>query len=126
MRANFGGRIAASLLSIACAVVFAQGTTPNSSQPDQSPKTSGMGPHHKPGAHHNDHGCCGPSDTTGWSMMDKKERSEHREKMRTMATYEDCKSYADAHHSKMLARAAEKTRNAPPTPRRDACAWLKK
>jgi hypothetical protein len=125
MRANVSGHIVASLLALASAIAFAQTTTPTSPS-DQSPKAPDAGMHHKSGKHHNNHQCCSARDTSGWSMMDKNERGEHRQKMRSMKSYDECKAYADEHHQKMMDRAKEKGRTMPTTPHRDACAWLKK
>ena len=63
--------------------------------------------------------------TPGWSMMTRAERNEHRERMRSMKTYEECKTYIDQHHEQMAARAKEKGGKPLPQPRRDACARLK-
>jgi hypothetical protein len=125
MRTNITVRFAALLLALAGAVAFAQTTAPTSPS-DQSQTAPNMGMHHKSGKHHNDHQCCGSRDTSGWSMMDKKERGEHRQKMRAMKSYDECRAYADEHHQKMMDRAKEKGRTPLATPRRDACAWLKK
>jgi hypothetical protein len=126
MRINLCSQIAASLLTIASAVASAQGTTPNAQSPDSNQKAPGMGMHHNSGKHPGDRHCCGPKKTSGWSMMDKKERSEHREKMRSMKSYDECKAYVDDHHAKMMDRAKEKGRTLPSTSSQDACAWLKK
>ena len=64
--------------------------------------------------------------TPGWSMMTPQERSEHRERMRAMKTYEECKAYQEEHHNRMAARAKERGQTAPAQPRRDACMGLKK
>jgi hypothetical protein len=64
--------------------------------------------------------------TPGWSMMSKAEREEHRQRMREMKTYEECRAYLDQHREKMAARATEQARKALGQPRRDACAALKK
>ncbi len=117
MKVNFSVHVATSLLAMVSAVSFAQSATPNTQPPNQN--AQGMG------KHHNDR-CCGPNNTSGWSMMDKKERTEHREKLLAMKSYDECKAYADDHHTKMMDRAKEKGRMVPTTPRRDACAWLKK
>lgn len=67
------------------------------------------------------------SDTTpGWAMMSEQERNEHRERMRSMKTYEECKTYQDQHHEQMAARAKERGGKALAQPRRDACSGLKK
>jgi hypothetical protein len=70
--------------------------------------------------------CCGPNDTMGWSMMTRQERTEHRDKIRSMKTYEECKTYVEQHHAQMAARAKDKGRTMPAQPRGDACARLKK
>jgi hypothetical protein len=62
----------------------------------------------------------------GWSMMTRQERTEHRAKIRSMKTYEECKTYVEQHHAQMTARAKDKGRSMPAQPRADACAWLKK
>jgi hypothetical protein len=63
--------------------------------------------------------------TPGWSLMTRKEREEHRQRMRSMQTYEECKTYMDQHHEQMVARAKEKGGKALRQPRRDACVGLK-
>lgn len=63
--------------------------------------------------------------TPGWSMMTRTERNAHRDHMRAMTTYEECKTYMDQHHEQMATRAKEKGGKALAQPRRDACAGLK-
>jgi hypothetical protein len=72
-----------------------------------------------PGAHG------GPDYTPGWSMMSPKERQEHRDKLKSMKTYEECKAAMGQHHEQMAARAKERGRTMPAAPRHDACAGLK-
>jgi len=64
--------------------------------------------------------------TPGWSLMTPAERNEHRERMRSMKTYEECKAYQAEHHEQMAARAKERGGKPLPQPRRDGCAALKK
>lgn len=64
--------------------------------------------------------------TPGWTLMSQQERNEHRDRMRSMKTYEECKSYQDQHHEKMAAQAKERGGKVPAQPRRDACGTLKK
>lgn len=64
--------------------------------------------------------------TPGWSLMTPQERNEHRDRMRSAKTYEDCKSYQDQHHEQMAARAKERGGKALAQPRHDACSGLKK
>lgn len=63
--------------------------------------------------------------TPGWSMMSPQERTEHQARMRSMKTYEECKTYQTQHHEQMAARAKERGGKALAQPRRDACAGLK-
>jgi len=63
--------------------------------------------------------------TPGWSLMTPAEQQQHRDKMHSAKTYEECKAYRDQHHEQMVARAKEKGRTLPAQPRRDACAGLK-
>jgi hypothetical protein len=126
VRTNLSRYIAASLLAMTSALAIAQSTTPNAPTSDQKQNASGTGMHRKSDMHYGERQCCGRNYTTGWSMMDSKERSEHREKMRSMKSYDECKAYVDEHRAKMVERAKEKGRTVPATPRRDACAWLKK
>jgi hypothetical protein len=79
----------------------------------------GMHPGMAPGAHG------GADSTPGWSMMSPKEQQEHRDKLKSMKTYEECKAAMDQHHEQMAARAKEKGRTMPAAPRHDACAGLK-
>lgn len=64
--------------------------------------------------------------TPGWALMTEQERNEHRERMRSMKTYEECAAYRDQHHEQMAARAKERGGQALAQPRRDACRGLKK
>lgn len=64
--------------------------------------------------------------TPGWALMTEQERNEHRDRMRAMKTYEECKAYRDQHHEQMVARARERGGPALAQPRRDACSGWKK
>jgi hypothetical protein len=64
--------------------------------------------------------------TPGWTLMSQQERNDHRDRMRLMKSYEECKSYQDQHHEQMVARAKERGGKALAMPRRDACGSLKK
>lgn len=50
----------------------------------------------------------GNYNTPGWSLMTSEERTAHRDKMHSMKTYDECKSYHDEHAKQMEARAKEK------------------
>lgn len=93
-----------------------RGPTPPASAPGRQ-----MGPRH--GRRHA--AWWGSKVTPGWAMMSWQERNEHREKMRSFQTYEDCRAYLDQHHEKMMARAKEKGKEPLAQARRDACARLK-
>lgn len=64
--------------------------------------------------------------TPGWGLMSAQERAEHRDKMRAMTSYDECKAYRDQHHEAMAARAKERGVPMPAQPRRDACGALKR
>jgi len=81
----------------------------------------GMGPRGGRGA-----GRWGSDYTPGWSLMNQQERNEHRDRMRSMKTYEECKAYQDQHHEQMAARAKERGVKVLAQPRHDACSSLKK
>lgn len=83
----------------------------------------GMGPGMGPGRGRTTQ--WGTNFTPGWSMMTLAERNAHRDHMRAMTTYEECKTYMDQHHEQMATRAKEKGGKALAQPRRDACAGLK-
>ena len=63
--------------------------------------------------------------TPGWSLMNESERSAHRDKMLSLRTQEECRSYMKEHQEQMAARAQERGRSLPAQPRRDACARFK-
>lgn len=67
----------------------------------------------------------GPDNTMGWAMMTRPERMDHRNKLDTLKTYDECKAYMDQHHAQMTTRAQEQGRTLPAQPRRDLCAGLK-
>jgi len=68
----------------------------------------------------------GSDNTPGWALMTQQERVQHRQQMRAMKTYEECKAYVAQHHEMMLARSKERGGKVLPMPRRDPCAGLKK
>lgn len=112
---TFRMMVLASLIGLPAGVALAQqGADPATSAPRM-----GMG--HGRGAAH-----WGSDYTPGWALMTEQERNEHRERMRSMKTYEECKTYQEQHHEQMAARAKERGGKALPQPRRDACRSLKK
>ncbi|MGA0611939.1 hypothetical protein [Caldimonas sp. KR1-144] len=66
----------------------------------------------------------GPDFTPGWSMMSPQERQAHQERMRSMHSYEDCRTYHDQHHREMRERAQSQGRTLPEQARRDPCSGL--
>lgn len=118
-----------SLLSASMGVVLAQsgggkgsdtGQSPMGAGPAASAPGMGMGPGSGRGVTR-----WGSNYTPGWALMTQQERNEHRERMRLMKTYEDCKAYREQHHEQMVARAKERGGKTLAQPRRDACAGLK-
>ena len=63
--------------------------------------------------------------TRGWSMMSREERTEHRNKMLSMKTYEECLAYREEHRKLMETRAKERGRQVPAGPRQDMCERMK-
>lgn len=45
--------------------------------------------------------------TSGWHYMTPDERIEHQRRMRSFATYEECKTYQTEHRAQMAARAQQ-------------------
>lgn len=116
--------LSATLL-VTAATVSAQpgpGAGPGSGASAPRGGPGGMGPM---GGHGRMGGRWGSDFTPGWSMMTPAERQEHQAKMKSMATYDECKAYMDQHHQQMADRAKEKGRTVPGQARRDACAGLK-
>jgi hypothetical protein len=64
--------------------------------------------------------------TPGWTMMTPEERNQHRERMQSMKTFDECQAYRDQHHQQMAERAKQRGANPPARPRRDLCAGLPK
>ncbi len=128
---TFRMMVLASLIGLPAGVALAQGgggKGPGAGPgpmmgagPASSAPGMGMGMGHGRGAAH-----WGSDYTPGWALMTEQERNEHRERMRSMKTYEECKTYQEQHHEQMAARAKERGGKALPQPRRDACRGLKK
>jgi hypothetical protein len=51
---------------------------------------------------------CGPNDTPGWALMTEQERIEHRDRMHSLKTVDECKAYMTDFSSKMQERAKER------------------
>ena len=62
--------------------------------------------------------------TPGWSLMTQAERNEHRERMRSMKTHQECEAYHQQHREKMAERAKERGVAAPRALPRDPCRGL--
>jgi hypothetical protein len=67
----------------------------------------------------------GNDNTRGWSMMSPQERSEHRERMMSFKSYEQCVAYLEQHHKAMEARASERGRPMPGMPAQNMCERMK-
>lgn len=122
--------VLATLMAVSMGAAMAQpgsgkgpgaGTGTMGAGPTASAPGMGMGPDGGQGAAR-----YGSDYTPGWTLMSEQERNEHRDRMRSMKTYEECKSYQDQHHEQMAARAKERGGKALAQPRRDACGSLKK
>ena len=61
----------------------------------------------------------------GWSFMTPKEQEQHREKIKTMKTYAECKSYMEKHHEVMMNRAKTKGQELPNQANFEVCEGLK-
>lgn len=122
--------VIASLIGISTGVVFAQsgggrgpGSPPGPMGAGPDARTPGMGMGNGAGR---GRAQWGSDFTPGWTLMSPQERNEHRERMRSMKSYEECKAYQVQHHEQMAARAKERGGATLAQPRRDACAGLKK
>jgi len=124
--------IAAAMgLALAAGSIAAQPATPESREsstgrqtgpgvitaPDQ-PRMAGSGRRTAPGV------ITGPENTPGWPMMSAQERREHRDRMQSFRSYQECAAYRDQHRSEMAARAAQRRAGVPAAPHRDVCAGL--
>lgn len=90
-----------------------------------SPPNGAQAPAMRPGPMHGPRGPgmgrFGAEATPGWSMMTPQERDEHRQRMLSATTREECRKAMDEHRKIMEDRAKE--RGIPMRqPRRDACA----
>ena len=93
-----------------------QGSGPMAGQGMGPGKGHGQGRGH--GMRHNQ------GNTAGWSLMTPEERTAHRDKMRSLKTYDECKLVQTEHHALMLNRAKEKGVTLP-EPRLNACDRMK-
>ena len=59
--------------------------------------------------------------TPGWSMMTPGERDEHRQRMHSAKTPEECRQIVDEHRKLMEQRAKERGVTPGPGPRQNAC-----
>lgn len=67
----------------------------------------------------------GAGNTPGWALMSPEERVEHRNKMMSFQTHDECRIYVDGHHKLMEARAREQGKTVPATPRSNLCERMK-
>lgn len=93
----------------------------------------GMGPGSGPGMEAGARPCadCGAAprrrafgfdqgNTPGWALMNKEERTAHRDKMLAFKSHSECTAYLAEHHQQMAARAKEQGKTVNP-PRANAC-----
>ena len=123
--------VAAAGLALAAGSIAAQPTAPESRESatgrqtgpgvitaPERPGMAGSGRRTAPGV------ITAPENTPGSPMMSAQEQREHRNRMRSFRTYQECAAYRDQQRSQMAARAAERGLGVPPAPRRDDCAGL--
>ena len=122
--------VIASVLGLSAGIAGAQagaskvsgaGAGPTGTQPDTSAPSMRAGQGAGRGAAQ-----WGADFTPGWTLMNQSERNEHRDRMRSMKTYDECHAYQSQHHEQMTARAKERGGTVPSQPRHDACAGLPK
>lgn len=125
---NLHVMVLAALIGVSMTAAIAQpgggmgpGTGPMGAGPAASAPGTGMGQRGGRGVARG-----GSADTSGWTLMTEQERNEHRDRMRSMKSHEECKSYQDQHHEQMATRAKDRGGKALARPRRDACSGLKK
>lgn len=99
--------LAATTLLHACASYAQQDTPP--AGPAAGPRGP-MGPRF------------GQDFTPGWMMMTPEERDEHRRRMQSARTPEECRQLLDEHRKLMESRAKDRGMGNMRAPRRDACA----
>lgn len=58
--------------------------------------------------------------TPGWMMMTQEERTAHHQRMMSMRSYDECRTYMEEHRKLMQERAQQKGVN-PPMGRADMC-----
>ena len=63
--------------------------------------------------------------TRGWGMMSRDERTEHRDRMLSIKTYDECVAYLEEHRKLMDERAKERGRPGPAMPPQNMCERMK-
>lgn len=110
----------ATLLTCAVVAAAAQTQTPSAKGADKGADKGAEGPRPSmPMAR------WGSDFTPGWSLMSEQERLAHREHMRSMNDYGECRSFHEKHHEQMMSRAKERRAKVPMMPMSDPCAGLK-
>jgi hypothetical protein len=99
--------------ALAASAALAQGSGPG---PGGGP---GNGPGKGPGWNFN------KDNTRGWSMMGRAERAEHRNRMMSMKTYEECVAYLEEHRKLMESRASGRGGPMPGMPAQNMCERMK-
>ncbi len=62
--------------------------------------------------------------TPGWSLMTPAERQEHQLRMRSLTTYDECRSFMAQHQAQMVTRAAQNGNIIMQRPFHDVCEGL--
>lgn len=127
MKSKVMSYLAVAALSIAASAAIAQpGPGPG---PGSGPgMTRGSGPGAGPGARAGRGAMAkwrmSRSNTFGYGLMTPEERTAHRDKMRAMTSYDECKAYVGEHQTQMEARAKEKGATVPAI-KGDPCSNMK-
>jgi hypothetical protein len=110
-----------AVVVLACTAgsAWAQGRAGEGAGAAPAASAPGIGP-----GMHARRGQAGADITPGWSMMTPAERADHRARMGSIRTYDECKAYMDKHREEMASRAKESGKQLP-VPRRDGCRRLK-
>jgi hypothetical protein len=87
--------LAILLLGCAALSINAVAQTPPTTPSPRQGNMMGEGMKHGGMMHHGMK--FGSNNTPGWSMMSRAEHKEHRNKMHSMKTYDECKAYHDKH-----------------------------
>lgn len=129
MKAAKSPLVARTILFLACLAgpccVFAQSPKPNGVASAPLPEAASAPADSARPRRHGSASWWGKNATPGWSLMSWKERNDHRKKMLSIKSFEECENYLGEHHRLMEERAKKRGKSPLLAPRRDACAAIK-